>query len=62
MDTDRPDNPPCDHEWEFVDASFDHEFGTHQDYFYYCDLCGDDRDVTAADMNAAAEAYEDSLS
>lgn len=29
----------CDHDWEHVDESFDHEFGTEQVYFKRCRLC-----------------------
>lgn len=30
----------CDHEWEHVDDSFDHEFGTEQVHSYVCEKCG----------------------
>lgn len=30
----------CDHEWELIDESFDHEFGTEQRYHYECSKCG----------------------
>lgn len=30
---------PCDHDWEHVDESFSHEFGTEQVYFKRCRLC-----------------------
>lgn len=35
--------PPCDHLWEHVDASFDHEFGTEQIHYEECSLCGEQR-------------------
>lgn len=28
-----------DHDWEFVDDSFDHEFGTHIEHYYKCKCC-----------------------
>jgi len=31
---------PCDHEWEFIDESFDHEFGTEVIYTWECQKCG----------------------
>ncbi len=30
----------CDHEWEKVDASFDHEFGTEVIRYMQCEKCG----------------------
>ena len=30
---------PCDHEWEFVDDSFDHAFGTERVHFERCTKC-----------------------
>lgn len=34
-----PEEEECDHEWEFVDASFDHEFGTETIHYWRCELC-----------------------
>lgn len=34
---------PCDHEWKFIDDSFDHEFGTEQIYYDECQKCGETR-------------------
>lgn len=31
--------PSCDHEWEFQDESFDHEFGTEIIQYWQCALC-----------------------
>ena len=31
-----------DHDWEFVDASFDHEYGTEQVYFDRCCHCDEE--------------------
>lgn len=30
----------CDHEWEFQDDSFDHEFGTEVIHYWECPKCG----------------------
>lgn len=37
--SDEPDDP-CDHEWEFCDDSFDHEFGTEVIRYWRCEKCG----------------------
>lgn len=34
----------CDHEWEPVDDSFDHEYGTERIVFERCELCGATRE------------------
>lgn len=34
----------CDHEWEFIDLSFDHEFGCEQVYVERCTKCDEERD------------------
>lgn len=39
--SDKPDPEPCDHEWEFQDDSFDHEFGTERVYSWVCNKCGE---------------------
>ena len=31
----------CEHEWEFEDDSFDHEFGTEVIQYYVCIHCGE---------------------
>lgn len=31
---------PCDHDWEEVDDSFDHEYGTEQIHYRRCLKCG----------------------
>lgn len=38
-----------DHEWEFRDDSFDHEFGTERVWYWECERCGATRDVEAGD-------------
>lgn len=30
----------CDHEWEWFDESFDHEYGTEVCAYWECSLCG----------------------
>ena len=39
----------CEHEWEFMDDSFSHEFGTKVIHYYQCKLCGDTCDVDEDD-------------
>lgn len=34
------DDPPCDHEWEFLDESFSHAFGTEKIHSLECQKCG----------------------
>lgn len=36
-----PSIPPeeCDHNWEFQDDSFDHEFGTERIHYWLCSKC-----------------------
>lgn len=34
----------CDHDWGWIDESFDHEFGTEQAGHYECVNCGEIRD------------------
>lgn len=34
----------CDHKWDVVDDSFDHEFGCEQIVFQRCELCGQSRE------------------
>ena len=34
----------CDHEWELVDDSFDHEFGCEQIVFMRCAVCDEERE------------------
>jgi len=33
----------CDHQWEIIDHSFDHEYGTEQIVVQQCDVCGEER-------------------
>lgn len=34
----------CDHEWEVIDESFDHELGCEQIVFERCKLCDEERE------------------
>lgn len=34
----------CDHEWEVIDESFDHEYGTEIIVFERCSVCSAERD------------------
>jgi hypothetical protein len=34
-----PVTEECDHDWEEVDESFDHEFGCEQVYYRRCKIC-----------------------
>jgi len=43
---------PCDHEWEFIDNSFDHEFGTERVHSWQCEKCGESRTKCPVDYNA----------
>lgn len=36
----KPDAAPCAHEWEFIDESFAHEFGTEVLHSWECQKCG----------------------
>lgn len=44
-----------DHHWELQDASFDHEFGCEQVYYYECQHCGKTKDLEAADYDPFIE-------
>jgi hypothetical protein len=41
----------CDHNWEFCDDSFDHEYGTEQVHYFLCSECGETRDVEPGDFD-----------
>lgn len=40
-----------DHEWEFVDDSFDHEFGTERVHYWRCSRCDATREMEAGDYD-----------
>lgn len=48
-DVDANDGEPCDHEWEHIDASFDHEFGTEQIHYNKCKKCGEETKASPFD-------------
>lgn len=39
----------CDHEWEYQDDSFSHEFGTEFIFYWKCKHCDLTRDVNIED-------------
>jgi hypothetical protein len=39
----------CDHDWKFVDDSFDHEFGCQQVHSFRCEKCDATKDAEPAD-------------
>lgn len=41
--------PDEDHDWEFQDDSFDHEFGTEQIHYFKCNRCGREREMQPCD-------------
>ncbi len=41
----------CDHEFEFVDESFDHEFGTEVVHYMQCQKCGFVRDIEPGEFD-----------
>lgn len=45
--------PEEDHEWEFVDDSFDHEYGTEQVHYWRCKYCDKTREMEAEDEEEA---------
>jgi len=53
-----PDPTTCDHEWEFQDDSFDHEFGTEQIHFWRCKLCDATREVEPGDFHEDDEDWD----
>jgi len=43
--------PDCNEELEFVDDSFDHEFGTEIIQYYYCNNCDREIEIEELDEN-----------
>jgi hypothetical protein len=41
----------CDHDWDFVDESFDHEYGTERVHFWRCKLCDAEREMEYSDYD-----------
>jgi hypothetical protein len=57
-DTILPARPSCqtddggfDHEWEFQDDSFDHEYGTERVHYWRCAHCDETRAMEAGDYD-----------
>lgn len=42
-------DPECDHDWHFVDQSFDHAFGTEKVHTFECSKCGMTRAANPGD-------------
>ena len=40
-----------EHDWEFVDDSFDHEHGTEIIHYWRCAFCSKERDMESADYH-----------
>jgi hypothetical protein len=48
------DVTPCEddeHDWEFIDDSFDHEYGTERIHYWRCRECGITRNTEASDYS-----------
>jgi hypothetical protein len=43
MTTDNIAMHTCEHSWDHIDDSFDHEFGTQKDECWVCEFCSDVR-------------------
>jgi len=48
---------PCDHEWEFVDDSFDNEYGTEQVHYFRCSKCDATKDMEPGDYHFDYDDY-----
>ena len=46
---------PCDHEWEFQDDSFGHEYGTETIQYYVCINCGETKEIDSKEENPCEE-------
>jgi hypothetical protein len=40
-----------DHDWEFQDDSFDHEYGTEQIHYWQCTRCNATKNTEAGDYD-----------
>ena len=45
------DDGGFDHEWEFCDESFDHEYGTERVHYFVCQNCEETRDMEPGDYD-----------
>lgn len=52
------DKPECDHEWKFVDDSFDHEFGRERIHYMRCEKCDATKDCERNSGPIAGEDYD----
>lgn len=41
----------CDHDWQFRDDSFDHEFGCEQIHSWECSKCGETKPLQPGDTD-----------
>lgn len=44
-----PEDEECDHDWQFRDDSFDHEFGTEKVHSWECSKCGISKPLSHGD-------------
>lgn len=54
VEPDPEGTPLCaadDHDWEFQDDSFDHEFGTERVHYFLCQKCQATRGMEAGDYH-----------
>jgi len=47
----------CDHKWEFVDESFDHEFGCERIHYMRCEKCDATKECERDSGPIAGEDY-----
>ena len=47
LEEDSSEDVECDHEWEFQDDSFGHEYGTEIIQYWMCRHCGETRSLEA---------------
>lgn len=47
----RTEDGGFDHEWEFQDDSFDHEFGTERVHYWLCVHCGETKNMEPGDYD-----------
>jgi hypothetical protein len=47
----RTEDGGFDHDWEFCDESFDHEYGCEQVHYFVCRNCEETRDMEDGDYD-----------
>lgn len=47
----KADHDACDHDWEFCDDSFDHEYGCERIHFWRCSKCEAEKPTNSADFS-----------